>query len=446
MRNTVVALIIGVLALATGTTLPPRAAADPAERMDTGVATGLPYTVLLPTDYWKSDRRYPVLYLIQAGNGITSRAADPHAEWLERTDLAAFTEKQDVIVVLPTQAALSFYIDARDGSCRGESQFMDGLIPHIDATYRTLPDGRNRAVAGVAPGGLSAMLLAARHPGMFTAAASFSGEPDVLLGADRAGGVIYTAIERAAVLSCRGDLRGPGLFGPLPADEIWWRNSNPPDLAGNLRGLALYAKTGNGVPCDQEDLANLSVPQEGPFTQPFQLTEPVVAQGTRGLLRALDQAGIPYRGDVDGCGMHTWRYWQRQLHEFWPQLLAAFGTPEPETFDYRRADAEFSVRGWTFTADPDRAAEFLDIRSASRTGLTLTGSGLQSVITPGNYRPGAALRVDDGASVREVVADARGRLTFTVDLGPAHRLQQFVWGSDPQNAPNYFVTKTIRIG
>ncbi|MEC3919359.1 alpha/beta hydrolase [Nocardia sp. CDC160] len=407
-------------------------------RMRVESVAGLPYTVLLPTDYQTSGKRYPVLYLLHAGNGITARSSAGY-EWLDRTDLAEFTADQDVIVVMPTQPELSFFMDARDGSCRGESRFMRELVPAVDAEYRTVADGRHRAIAGVAPGGLSAFYLAARYPDMFAAAGSFSGEPDVMLDAGRAGGTAYTGIAAAAVLSCGGNPLGPGLFGYLSDDEVWWRNANPPDLAANLRGVSNYVRTGNGVPCDGQDIANFAVPQEGPGTYPFQFTEQVVAQGSRGLIHGMQREGVAFTGGTEGCGTHSWRYWQQDLHEFWPQMTAAFGTAAPATFDYRRVDPEFSVWGWDFAADPQRAAEFLDIRSASRSGLTLTGSGTETVTTAGYYPPGASVRIDDGTQVREIVSDASGRLTFTVDLGPAHTVQQYR-GNDTD-----FVTRTVHI-
>ncbi|MFI9503983.1 alpha/beta hydrolase-fold protein [Nocardia sp. NPDC052566] len=443
MRTRIVAALFGAL-LVVVAAVAPKAAADQENRTRTATVDGMPFTVLLPPDYENSGKRYPVLYLFYPGNGITARHSEGSA-WLQRTELEQFTRDKDTIVVLPTQPELSFYLNARDGSCRGESQLMQGVIPYVDSTFRTIADGRHRALAGIAPGGLSAMYLAARYPDMFTAAASLSGEPDVFLGLGRAGAIAYSGIERVAVLSCHGNPLGPGLFGPLPSDEVWWRNANPPDLAPNFRGMSLFVTTGNGVPCDARDVADLAQPQEGPFTQPFQLTEPVVAQGSRGLLHGLDQARVPYRGGTDRCGMHTWRYWEQFLYEFWPQLADAFGTAKPRTFDYRRVDPEFSVWDWTFRADPARAPEFLDIRTADSTGLTLTGSGAQQVTTARYYPPGATMRVDDGIQIRAVVADEAGRLNFTVDLGTAHIVQQYRWDSPIDSAPGYFATRTVRI-
>lgn len=441
-RARVLALLVifgGLLAL-------PGTASAEGSRLRTGEVDGLPFKVLLPTEYdAEPTKRYPVLYLVHPG-GAGGDAYRNH--WLERTDLAEFTAGEDVIVVLPDNDWLSFYVDARDGSCRGDTQFMKGLLPHIDSHFRTVADGRHRAIAGVAPGGFSAVHLAAWYPDTFAAVGTFSGEPDVLFGYDRLGGVAYTPIERAAVQSCGGDITGPGLYGYLPADEVWWRNSNPPDLAANLRTAALlYLSVGNGQPCDAHDVVDLAEADEGTGTHAFQLTEPIVEQGTKGLRTALDREGVAYESNMDRCGIHTWRYWQRDLHDFWPKMTTAFGEPAPGAFGYRRAEPTVSVWGWTFRADPNRAAEFLDIRDASRASLTLTGSGLTAITTAAVFRPNQRVLVSDGTRSRLVTAGRDGRLTVTVDLGPAHTVQQYSVGNETaESSPGYFTTRTITFG
>lgn len=425
MRRIVVATVLLALAVAS----PAAAQEDP--RVRTDAAGDFPFKVLLPSDYDRSDRRYPVLYLIHPG-GVT----DNH--WLDRTDLREFSEGRDVIVVLPNQQLLSFYVDAREPACpRLETAFMGELIPHVDAHYRTIADGRHRAIAGIAPGGLSAFHLAARHPDAFVAAGTFSGEPDVTYGYDAPGYPFYWAtISAFATVRCGGNPAGPGLFGSPVDDEVWWRNANPPDLAGNLRGLLPYLSVGNGIPCDAEDVAGLAEEQEGEGTQAFQFTEPVVEMGTKGLARALDREQVPYEENMDRCGVHTWRYWERDLHDFWPRMEAAFGTAAPAEFDYRRADPEFSVWGWRFAADPDRAPEFLEIEDASRAGLTLTGSGTETVTTAPYFQPGQ--RVRTGGEALE--ADGGGRLTLSVDLGPPHDMQQYRPGAP---GPDAFMTRRV---
>lgn len=400
---------------------------------------GLRFKVLLPADYDSSERRYPVLYLIHPGGGNQD-------SWLERSDLVRFTERLPAIVVLPDRPLLAFLVDSRDGSCRGETQLMRGVIPHVDASYRTLAAGAHRAIAGASTGAFSATHLAARHPDAFAAVGAFGGDPSatVSAGSDRLGQLFFTPIERAAVLDCGGDPAGEGLFGHPTRDEVWLRDANPPDLAPNFGGMSVYASAGNSSPCDGHDVADLATESQG--IPAFQIVEVYPWLATRDFVSALERAGVPHTADVDRCGLHSWRYWERDLHNFWPQMTAAFGRRAPERFDHRRAAPRFSAWGWTFTADRRRAREFLDVRGASRSGLTLRGSGLTRVATAPYFRPGRRVRVVAGGFARTLRAGDDGRLEFTVDLGPPHTEQQF----RPENLaaegdPAYFTTREVSL-
>jgi hypothetical protein len=198
-----------------------------------------------------------------------------------------------------------------------------------------------------------------------------------------------------------------------------------------MRGLTAYVASGNGVPCDPLD----------PFDRPTYL-EP----GDAGTLvmsrdffaRAARSAGVRVVSDFYGCGVHTMRYGERDLHAFWPAMTRAFGSHLPRRFDYRTIDASFAIRGWRFHADPKRAAEFLEVRRAGRAGLTLTGSGSETVVTARVFRPRQRVRVT-GARAMSRRADRAGRLTLTVDLGPPHAEEQFSGAGQPD-----FVTRAVR--
>lgn len=100
-----------------------------------------PFNVLLPTGYDDSDRRYPVLYLFHT-------AFTDQDQWLERSDVEAFTADRDVIVVMPYQGPIGAVMEPEQ---RYEA-FDLALIGHIDQTYRTIGDRAHRAVAGVSGG------------------------------------------------------------------------------------------------------------------------------------------------------------------------------------------------------------------------------------------------------------------------------------------------------
>src|SRR5262245_51144740 len=171
-----------LLALALTAAAPPvQAACDPPRCFDAVVP--LPKRVrvpdstvriLVPAGYEGGRTRYPVLYLLHG-------AGDTYATWTERTDVQELTAGLPLIVVMPDggrDANAGFYSDWVDGSRQWET-FHTRVLPRwVDRHFRTLPQRRHRAVAGLSMGGFGAMSYAARHRALFRAAASFSGAVD----------------------------------------------------------------------------------------------------------------------------------------------------------------------------------------------------------------------------------------------------------------------------
>lgn len=407
--------------------------ASPSDRLVQTEVAGVDVNVLLPAGYTEEpQRQYPVLYLLHG-------AVFDENTWLNRTDISAFTATtspdQEAIVVIPDGGPFSFYADWRDGSEVWETFFLEDLLPYVDAHFRTLADGSQRAIAGQSMGGYGATHLAARHPELFAAVGSFSGIVDIRYGSP--GTEIIGLGVTLGQKRCAGRFGGEpwGPFGDPVTNELGWRSHNPVDLAANLGGLAVYVASGDGVPCDPSDLQAL---QEGPLPP---LIERGVLEMSRSFDAALEAAGAGHTRDFYGCGLHSMRYAQRDLHAFWTVMFNAFDRATPASFDYRSADPAFSAWGWSFTADPLRSPELLDVTDASRQDVTLTGSGDTAVTTAPLFAPGERVELE-GASEPAAVADGSGRLSFTVSLGPASQTQQYT----PErrlddHAP---VTRTVR--
>jgi len=305
------------------------------------------------------------------------------------------------------------------------------LVPRVDARYRTIPDRGHRAVAGVSAGGYSAMAIAARHPDMFVAAAAFSGVVDIR---DRgpAGEALVELPQTLFVDMAPDELFRR--FGNPYIDPLSWAERNPADLVRNLRNVDLYAGAGDGTPADTDEAMS-----GGAFLWQRMFVENQISSMTAHFVDDVRAAGIPitHRPHV---GTHDARHWRDDLARWWPQMLSSLGTAPPASFDYRGAEARFSVWGWTFAADPKRAREFLDITTASPSAITLTGSGIELVTTASTFVPGARVRLA-GAQQTEAVADTSGHITFTVDLGPPHETTQFAAGSPTEP----FATRTVSI-
>jgi S-formylglutathione hydrolase FrmB len=178
----------------------------------------LKFAVQLPTSY-ESDknRRYPVLYFLHGMNGNEGE--------FERRGVAATVEKLrnekkigDFIIVAPA-GENSFYLNAKNG-VRYEDAIINDLIPHIEKTYRAIGKREGRAIQGLSMGGWGAMMLAFKHPEMFSSVTTHSGAFFTELPKP-------TGDDRRAQFMMR--LIG-NIFGN-PPDEEFFRSVNPVFIA-----------------------------------------------------------------------------------------------------------------------------------------------------------------------------------------------------------------------
>ncbi len=87
----------------------------------------------------------------------------------------------EVIALFPNANAhgilgRSLYLDAWDGSFDVQGFLVRDLVAWADRTWRTRPQPAARALIGLSEGGSAAMNLTLRHPDVFGACASLSGE------------------------------------------------------------------------------------------------------------------------------------------------------------------------------------------------------------------------------------------------------------------------------
>jgi S-formylglutathione hydrolase FrmB len=129
---------------------------------------GSPVTVavLTPSDYDTTTRRYPVVYLLHGGT--QNHTAFPARTWFTRD-----ASVRRMIVVMPYLQPLLF--NERNGQPAPIEGFLGRELPaYIDATYRTVPDRRARAIGGISMGGYGATLLGLKRPDMFGAVGAIS--------------------------------------------------------------------------------------------------------------------------------------------------------------------------------------------------------------------------------------------------------------------------------
>jgi len=156
-----------------------------------GNASGDPHVrrvpVYLPPAYDEHpERAFPVVFVLAGftGRGRALLNDGPWAPGLdERMDMliagrGAGLACGEVILVLPdcfTRFGGSQYLNS-SATGRYEDHIVQELVPHVDRRFRTIPDREHRGITGKSSGGYGTLMLAMRHPDVFGAAASHSGD------------------------------------------------------------------------------------------------------------------------------------------------------------------------------------------------------------------------------------------------------------------------------
>src|SRR5512139_4086760 len=253
--------------------------------------------LLLPDGWSRNARRaWPVLWLLHGG-------FDDYTSWTAKGDAAALTASgagRKVLVVMPEGGSCGWYSDwwnrGRGGPPGWETFHLTELRTLLERDYGA---GARRAIAGPSMGGFGAMSYAARHPGMFEAAASFSGAVDTRHRGS-AGLSPPLVIGVNIVFGC-GQLDWERLWGDPVLDMARWKAHNPRDLAENLRGMRLYVASGDGRP---------GAAETGPES-PDPLERAAYAV-TRSFVARLDELSIPVTTHFY-AGTHAWAYWRQEL-------------------------------------------------------------------------------------------------------------------------------------
>ncbi len=131
------------------------------------------YCVYLPQGYSNENRMFPVLYLL---HGLT----DTHTAWRDKgnvqdiaTEIIRSGKAQEMIIVMPDAGTVYDGYFNCDG-WRYEDFFFREFIPHIESTYRVVPDRQHRAIAGLSMGGGGTTWYAINHGEMFSTAYAMS--------------------------------------------------------------------------------------------------------------------------------------------------------------------------------------------------------------------------------------------------------------------------------
>jgi S-formylglutathione hydrolase FrmB len=238
------------------------------------------YTIYLPSDYERSQRSYPVVYLL---HGYT----DDDTGWLQfgeanriADDAIARGEIPPMIIVMP-DGGVSWYINDYQGKVRWEDMFVREFMPYIEAEYRIRQKKEFRGIAGLSMGGYGSLVIAMRHPDLFAAVAAFSSG-------------IWTDAQMASTPQeiydrIYGPLYGEGLEGSARLTAHWRANSVldivATTAADRLKQVRYYIDCGDGD---------------------------FLAIGNSTLHIRLTEKEIPHEYRVRD-GAHSWTYWRTGL-------------------------------------------------------------------------------------------------------------------------------------
>lgn len=231
------------------------------------------YTVYLPDGYGESTKSYPVLYLLHGAWGTDRNWSEQGSmqEIADRTIASGFAVP--MIVVMPdARGTGENYGGARMGyfSVPGwdyEKYFHEELIPLIDSTYRTIPDKKHRAIAGLSMGGGGAVGYAQQYPEYYGTSCSLSGAVGFASRKD------VTAVEENFDKSV------------VRTDPTVFVENATPEQLENLRSVRWYADCG-----DDDFLYDCNI----------------------AFYKAMREQNIPIEYRMRD-GAHNWTYWRSAL-------------------------------------------------------------------------------------------------------------------------------------
>ena len=129
------------------------------------------YCIYLPPGYEASEnsnRRYPVVYYLHGGRPGSETKSIGLVPLIDRA-----MQQGDVppaVYVFVNGGEVSHYNYPQKKSM-GEDVFVKELIPHVDATYRTIAKREGRGIEGFSQGGRGTTRIMFRHPELFCSAA-----------------------------------------------------------------------------------------------------------------------------------------------------------------------------------------------------------------------------------------------------------------------------------
>jgi enterochelin esterase-like enzyme len=124
------------------------------------------YHIYLPPQYDEQpSRRFPVIYWLHGLGGNQRGGTATFGK--QAADAMRDGALPPALIVFVNGMVSSFYVDWANDKRPVESIIIKDLIPHVDATYRTIAKREGRAIEGYSMGGWGAAHLGFKYPELF---------------------------------------------------------------------------------------------------------------------------------------------------------------------------------------------------------------------------------------------------------------------------------------
>lgn len=142
--------------------------------------------VYLPADYYTSGKDYPVFYLLHGARGYETSWIRFGEVYHTADSLWQRGMAEHCIIVMPNLNQYNSDKDYDGGRFKdayesilevdgvAESAFVNDVVSLIDSLYRTVPDKKHRAIAGLSIGGYQSIFFGANYPDLFGYIGAFS--------------------------------------------------------------------------------------------------------------------------------------------------------------------------------------------------------------------------------------------------------------------------------
>ncbi|MDO5669309.1 MAG: alpha/beta hydrolase family protein [Corynebacterium sp.] len=272
-------------------------------------------------DVWSESTGHNITVQIQpAGRGgnagfylLDGLRATNHANaWTVDRNAPRTYADSNITLVMPVGGAGSFYADWENPATydlnnpvtyQWETFLTSELPRYLQQHFGVAPD--NNSIAGLSMGGTAALNLAAKHPGQFRQALSWSG----YLTQTMPG---MQTLMRVALLDA-GGFNINAMYGTLISPR---RFENDPFLnMEGLRGKDVYISAATGIPGPEDAAYPLNLKLSG---APLEMLARVSTRLWEGKARA---SGLNVTADYPITGIHNWTQFGYQMEKTKPRVL-----------------------------------------------------------------------------------------------------------------------------